>query len=330
MDAVMLVEVLDDHGDVLLRQRISGVGARLQVGRSLFCDIPLDDPYVAPEHALLTLQEDGRVLVKDLGTRNGTRMGGKRIDAHHGRIISGGELLLGRTRLRVRTAEQQLTPERLFRRDVLQHHRNAIAITGVLLCLVFAAFAAWMRSPGEVTQGVVIAVLLAMVALGIWAGVWALVSRLTVGAWQLRVHLALASVCLALWGWGYWMYSLGAFALQWRQLGVVMTVLAGIVAWVIAWLHLHYATRLGRAAVLSLALLVPMLGGGLWWLVDLQLDPRTVNRVVQGPHIHPPRARVAASTDLGDFLTDVAELKREANASRQRSLLESPILEAND
>lgn len=327
MDAVMLLEVLDEHGDVMLRQRQCGAGARLRVGRSLACDIPLDDPFVAPEHVLLTLQPDGRVLVQDLGSRNGTRLAGKRIDAIDGSLISGGELLVGRTRVRVRTAGQQLPPERLFRRDPLQRHRNSVVITGVLLCLAFAVFMAWIRSPGQVLQGALMAVLLAVVALGIWAGTWALVSRLTVGGWQLRLHLALAAVCLALWSWGYWLYTLGAFALQWRHLGVVMSALAAVVAYVIAWRHLHYATRLGRAAILSLAVLVPVLGGGLWWLIDMQLDPRTVNRVVQGPRIHPPGVRAAASMDLGDYLADVAELKREANAARQRSLLESPVLD---
>lgn len=326
----MLVEVLAEHGDVLLRQRIAGAGAQLRIGRSLGCDIPLDDPFAAPEHCLLTLQEDGRVLVQDLGSRNGTHLGGSRIGAGQGRTISGGELLIGSTRVRVRTVGEPLAAERLFERDLLQHHRNPIAIAGVLLCLLFAAFMAWIRSPGQVGQSVVIAVLLALAALGIWAGAWALVSRLSVGGWQLRVHLALAAVCLALWGWGYWLYTLGAFALQWPYLGVAMTALAGILAYVIAWRHLRYATRLGRATILSLALLVPLMGGGLWWLIDLQLDPRTVNRVVQGPRIHPPSVRVAASTDLDDYLADVVELKRDANASRQRSLLESPILDEQE
>jgi uncharacterized protein (DUF433 family) len=325
----MLLEVLDDHGDVVLRQRVIGAHSQCRIGRSLGCDIPVDDPFAAPEHALLTLQEDGRVQVQDLGTRNGIRIDGGRI-AREGRSIAGGELCIGRTRVRVRTSSEPLQPERLFRRDLLQVYRTPISIAGVLACLAFAVFMAWLIMPAQLVAGMLVGALAAGAALGVWAGVWALVSRLTVGAWQLRIHLALASVCLALWVWGYWLYGVAMFAFQWRRLTAIMVVLAGVVAFIVAWRHLRYATRLRRVATLSLALLAPLLGGGLWWLIDQQTDARTVNRVVQGPAIQPPSVRVSPSLDLADYLADAEELKREANRNRQQSLLASPILDEND
>ncbi|HUG72209.1 MAG TPA: FHA domain-containing protein [Steroidobacteraceae bacterium] len=330
MEPVMLVEVVDDHGHVQQRQRVTGAGSQCRIGRSLACDLTLDDGFVAPEHTLLTLQQDGRVLVQDQGTRNGTQFDGVRIDAASGRLIAGGELLVGRSHVRVRTAEAQLAPEKLFRRDIRRRHRVSLAAAGVFLWVGFAAFTAWAQAPPQAAQDMVVAVLLAFAALAIWTGAWALVSRLTVGGWQLAIHLALAGICLALWGWGYWLYTLAAFAFQWRSLGPFTVALAGVVAFVVAWRHLRYATHLPRAAALSLAVLAPLLCGGVWWLVDLQVDQRTVNRVVQGARIHPPAVRVAPSMDLGDYLTDVAELKREANRNRQQSLLESPVLDEKD
>jgi hypothetical protein len=331
MEPVMLLEVLDDHGDVVLRQRFIGEHSQCRIGRSLGCDIPVDDPFAAPEHALLTLQADGRVHVQDLGSRNGVRLArGRRVDPQRGITIGSGELSIGRTRIRVRTSSQALAPEKLFRRDLLQVYRTPIALGGVALCMAFAILMAWIVAPTQLTEAVLVAVLSAAGALGIWAGAWALVSRLTVGAWQLRVHLALASICLALWAWGWWLYGLAMFALQWRRLTPVAIALAALVAFVIAWRHLRYATRMRRVFTLALALLAPLLGGGVWWLVDQQLDPRTVNRVVQGPAIQPPSVRVSPSLDLDDYLSDVAELKREANRNRQQSLLASPILDEED
>lgn len=326
----MLVEVLDEHGVVQQRQRLTGEGASCRIGRSLGCDIPIDDAYAAPEHTLLTLQPDGAVLVHDLGSRNGTRFEGRLVNTVHGRAIQRGELRIGRTRVRVRTAESSLAPEQLFRRDFLQRHRTLFAIVAVALCLAFAAFMAWTRSPGQVTQNMLFAVLLAVAVLGLWAGTWALVSRLSVGAWQLRIHLALAAACLALWGWGFWLYTVAAFALQWRWLGAFTAVLAAMVAYLAAWRHLRYATHLRRALAFSFALLAPLLCGGLWWLADLQLDPRNVNRIEQGARILPPGVRVAPSMDLGDYLADVVELKRDANRNRQQSLLEAPILDEEE
>jgi hypothetical protein len=55
-----------------------------------------------------------------------------------------------------------------------------------------------------------------------------------------------------------------------------------------------------------------------------------VNRVELGPRVQPPALQLAPSMDPGDYLSDVAALKREANRLRQASLLETPILDADD
>jgi hypothetical protein len=130
--------------------------------------------------------------------------------------------------------------------------------------------------------------------------------------------------------WGYWLHGLAAFALQWRWLGPVMAVLAGIVAMLATWLHLRHATHLQRVASFAVAVTVTVICYGVWWLVDLQLDPRTVNRVQSGPRILPPSLRVAPSLDASDYFIDVAGLKREANRNRQESLLENPIVDVGD
>ncbi len=226
MEAVMLVEVLDDHQHVQLRQRISGAGGQCRIGRSLHCDVAIDDPFVAPEHVLLTLQEDGRVQVQDLGSRNGTRLDGQRIAAESGALVASGELWIGRTHVRLRTANAPLEAERLFRRDVLHRHRSLLAACGLLLCFAFAAFLQWTYAPEQFAQRLVVAELVAVAALALWVSAWSLVSRLTVGAWQVRIQIAIAAACLGIWAWGYWLYSLAAFALQWQWLIFIAIALA--------------------------------------------------------------------------------------------------------
>ena len=61
------------------------------------------------------------------------------------------------------------------------------------------------------------------------------------------------------------------------------------------------------------------------WLVDLQLDPRTVNRIDAGPDVYPSLLRLSPSTDLADYLSDAGSLQRAANRNRQDSLLETPL-----
>lgn len=330
MEPVMLVEVLDDHGHVRQMLRVEGAGARCRIGRGLACDVILEDPFAAAEHALLTLGQDGRVHLQDLATRNGVRVDGRLIDPRDGRILASGELRIGRTRVRLRTGETPLAPERPFRRDLLRRHRTALAATGLLLCCAFAAFLQWTLAPEHLAPRVLIAVLVALAVLAIWTGTWSLVSRLSVGAWRVRIHLAIAAICVGLWAWGYWLYGLAAFALQWHWLGPFMAMLAAAVALVATWLHLHHATYLRRVVSLPLAVLTAVLCCGVWWLIELQVDPRTVNRVQLGKRIYPPSLRLAPSMDAGDYFTDVAGLKRDANHNRQQSLLENPILDVED
>jgi hypothetical protein len=227
-------------------------------------------------------------------------------------------------------AHETLVQGRRFSRHLLLRYRTALAVAGMLLCLAFAAFLQWTYAPAQLAERVVIAELLAVAVLALWVGAWALVSRLTVGAWQVRMHLAIAAICVALWVWGYCLYSLAAFALQWRWLAPVMIALAALVAFAAAYLHLRNATRFHRLVALLLAALVPPLLGGVWWLIDLQVDPRTVNRIELGPDPYLPALRMAPSVDAGDYLSDLSELKRDANRNRQESLLESPILDAEE
>ena len=330
MDAVMLLEVLDDHGSVQSRLRVAGAGGQCRIGRSLSCDLCIDDHFAAAEHVQLTLQSDGRVLVQDLGTRNGTRHDGQPVGRPDGSLIQGGELLVGRTRVRVRTLNEPLPAERLFRRDLLRRHRTLIAMAGVALCFAFAAFTQWILTPERLAQRVLLAELLALAILSVWTGAWALVSRLTVGAWKVRIHVAIAACCLGLWVWGWWLHAIAAFALQWRWLGPLVAVLAAGIALAATYLHLRNATHFVRLASMTLAAVAALICGGIWWLVDLQIDPRTVNRVELGPRVQPPALRLAPSMDQGDYLTDAAALKREANRLRQASLLETPILDTDD
>src|SRR4029453_6059746 len=73
MEAVMVVEVLSGHHRVRTRYRFAEVGgeARCTVGRSVACDVVLDDPFVAAVHARVSVDAEGRVTVTDLESING-------------------------------------------------------------------------------------------------------------------------------------------------------------------------------------------------------------------------------------------------------------------
>ena len=154
MEAVMLVEELGTHGHPVLRQRFAGAGAECRIGRDLDSDFVVDDEHAAPQHALLTLLEDGRVNVRDLGTRNGTRVDGRRVPAEGGANIEQGELIVGRTRLHVRTRHTPIGQERVFRRDFVRRHRTPLAAAGVAACVGYAAFHQWLDAPASLLPSI--------------------------------------------------------------------------------------------------------------------------------------------------------------------------------
>jgi hypothetical protein len=71
-------------------------GSRVVLGRSRDCDIVIDDPNISRRHAELRREGDGW-LVADLGSTNGVKVNGRRVNEQ--RLNPGDEITLGLERL---------------------------------------------------------------------------------------------------------------------------------------------------------------------------------------------------------------------------------------
>ncbi|MFF3245151.1 FHA domain-containing protein [Streptomyces sp. NPDC002870] len=76
-------------------------GGQIRIGRRADADVPLDDPDVSRLHCAVTVAEDGRVTVADLGSTNGTTLDGTPVDARPVRLPAGALLRLGESTLRL-------------------------------------------------------------------------------------------------------------------------------------------------------------------------------------------------------------------------------------
>jgi hypothetical protein len=321
----MLIEQLGPHGHPVLRQRFEGAGTECRVGRDLGCDIVVDDEHAAAQHALLTLLEDGRVSVRDLGTRNGTRVDGKRVPADTGAIVEQGEIIVGRTRLRVRTRHAPIGAERVFRRDFVRRHRTLLAAAGVSACIAFGGFLQWLDAPSSMLRRVTTAGLVALGVIALWSGLWALISKLNHGIWNVRVHVAIAAIATAFSAWGYWAAGLVAFAAQWSVLVQAGVAVVGAVALAALYLHLREATLYGRRIALALAGAATLVIGAIAWIGTIGVDEGDVNRVNLGPDVRLGADRVVPNRDIADYLAEVDKLKLAAARERQKSLLNAPL-----
>lgn len=87
---------LDEGPDISLDR------AMVVVGRHPACDTRLDSLRVSRHHCCMT-QENGEVLVRDLGSTNGIRINGQRVEI--GRLKAGDELSIAHIRYRLENGQ---------------------------------------------------------------------------------------------------------------------------------------------------------------------------------------------------------------------------------
>ena len=64
----------------------------LLIGRHLECDVRIESPKISRRHCCVAMAYD-RVLIRDLGSRNGVRVNGRPVD--ESRLFCGDELAIG-------------------------------------------------------------------------------------------------------------------------------------------------------------------------------------------------------------------------------------------
>ena len=79
----------------------------LLVGRHAECDVCIDSPQISRRHCCVALADD-RVLIRDLGSRNGLRVNGRLID--EARIYPGDEVAIGPLLYRYEVEGQPAAP----------------------------------------------------------------------------------------------------------------------------------------------------------------------------------------------------------------------------
>ncbi|WP_128817612.1 FHA domain-containing protein [Streptomyces sp. S063] len=84
-------------------------GGQIRIGRSADADVPLDDPDVSRLHCAVSVADDGRVTVADLGSTNGTSLDGVEVRERPVRLTPGALLRLGESTLRLTSGSRPAT-----------------------------------------------------------------------------------------------------------------------------------------------------------------------------------------------------------------------------
>ncbi len=219
----------------------------LTLGRAMDNDVVIDDPHLAPHHARLDTDEEGRVRLVPLPSLNGVQVDGRAVTAEQVLPAGGAALQLGATRLRLRLPGEVLAPEAPMPAALGGLARPLLMGLAMWLLLVAGHWIA--LDPGSDFNAWLPLLAGLPAVLAAWCAVWALMSKLFQHRFDFVGHLRLVLPwLLAMTVAGYLLPQLAAaLALPalWMLDGPVQALLAALLLRA----HLAHVLQQHRRAV---------------------------------------------------------------------------------
>ena len=315
MSAPYFIETLARNGDVLHRHQVDALPIRL--GRGYDNDFIIDDAFAAPRHATIEADENGGIVLRDLGGKNGVIHRGKR---HTTLPLTGNTVIrIGHTTLRVRAADFAVAPEML---DRTRHGWEGAlpGLAGILLIGAIALFIVWIND----TQSFQMVRYLQALAYGIgaglvWSGAWAFANRLFGRHARLGRHLFICGCGVTALTAYKLLSSATAYAFSLEGLTrysshAEIAIVAGMVFYHLGTVKPHNTRRFALGCML-----LALLGSGL----KLLSNEQRTGRLADDPYMSvvlQPSMRVSPDHSVDEFMGDVNALKKKLDEERTKKL----------
>lgn len=317
----VVVDTVDHHGRVVLRQRVVLDAGRqaFTIGRSVAADVMIDDPHAAPVHVEVSVSPDGALTVTDRGSINGIFIDGERHRNARDMAIPADLLQVGRTHLRIHTAHQPLPAERS---DHGFDHRATgsaltAAIAGGIGCLGIICYFAWVSAARDTAMQIVIGLASGTVVAAVWISFWSLLSRIIRGEPRWLMHSAIAFCVTAVGLVVDWTFDIARFSFalpQWSMRGVSLLMITFAVA---LYLHLTQVWTLRRKTGAAFAAILPLLlFGTVSWVQD-RSEARNVNFIGVREKVFPPALKLRDGIPVERYFGDAVALREEADTRRR-------------
>jgi hypothetical protein len=313
MSGPWFIETLARNGDVLQRSRIEALPIR--IGRGYDNDLILDDDYVAASHALIELDAAGRLLLRDLGSRNGI--------VHRGRrrpelVLSGDTVVrIGHTSLRVRAASFPVAPEL---EDRTFHRWEGVlpGAAGILLAGGVALFARWVSDTQYLEFGRYFeALAIGIGAALLWGGAWAFANRLFGRHARLGRHLFVFGCGLAAFAVMALLAATAAYAFSAEFLTHYASHAVTLLLAARVYFHLCTVKPEHRRSYRWVAAGLAVLGSGLILTYNLQRTGRLADELYMAVLL-PPEVRVSRDHGIDEFMRAVENMKEGLDRGRGR------------
>ena len=313
MNGPWYVELLARNGDVL--QRLCVDTLPIRIGRGYANDVILDDDYAAPSHAVVEPDADGRLVLRDLGSRTGIVVRGRRVQD----VVLAGDTVarIGHTALRVRAADWPVAPELVDRtfhgwEGVLPGALGLLLAGAVALLarwLADASLFEWARYAEALAAGLAVALL--------WGGAWACANRLFARHARLGRHLfvfgcgATALAAYVVLG-STLAYAFSAEAFTHYASHVAVVLVAGAV-----YFHLCTIRPQNRVRYRWICAGLAVLCSSLILAGNVQRTGRFSDELYMAV-LMPPAVRVSPDHGLDEFMRGVEAMKGPLDRSRGR------------
>jgi hypothetical protein len=306
------VELLTRDKSLKTRHRFEALPIR--IGRSYENDLILDDPYIAANHALIEMSEEGHLQISDLNSENGLVVNGKKqtqitLDNH---IVR-----LGHTNLRVRHAGSQVANALL---DKAAHRWEGWppAIAGLLLVFFSVLGSTWLNASESfslISAMAVISLVLFLILL--WCGGWAFATRMiSSGSARFGRHIFIVGCAIILIDlWNISSVTLAyAFSLPFlTRYGSLMEVVifAGMV-----FFHLMMINSQRAKRFLHTSVIIAILGISSIFISNYQRSGILADSLYM-TDLLPPALRISSDIAVDDFIAEANQLKPKLEEARK-------------
>lgn len=310
------VEVLLRHREVTARFRIAG--PEVLIGRGYDNDVVIDDPYVAPRHLRIFRDEAGHLFAEDMGSANGSFLEGGR-NPFARTILDGTKpIRIGQTFVRVREIHHVVEPERPAppERAILPFLAVA-ALGGVTLGIYMLKV--WLTETTEPRISNYLTPLLTLVAIVlVWAGLWALLSRIFSGRSRFLRNLLIVLVgALALTLYNEFAH-VAAFAWTWLAAGTYQYAVIWSILAAMCFFHLR---EVGPARLWLKGAIVTTVFATAITAQTLQRSEAFSDSGRQNTTrlLMPPAFRAVPFSDAGAFFGEITDLKAKLDLDRSQA-----------
>ncbi len=303
----LIIRIPDNTGRAPQHYRFNS--HRIRIGRAFDNDLILNDAAVSPHHAVIEMDDEGQLVLRDLDSLNGTFVKHrKRIEGPY-RLESGSELTVGKTPL------QFYNPEHPVEETIQLEKANrlldlagnpAILITAIFFVAMFNALESWLNMVGEFKwQEIINTELIAFLIIVLLGVFWAVIGRIIRHEWNFRKQLSVILIFVIIEFMLSKFFEFLLFNTLNYNLSLTLSLFVGFfLITILLWFNLSLATNQTSEQRRKTALIISMIIISLIVYTEMSFNDEFSDRPDYVKKLAPPSLHLSGSVSEAEYVAD--------------------------